>query len=77
MVLKIHTVASILHSLQKKIENKNISKFINALVIKTHFSNKLSSHCKFYTSKFITVSHKLIKVLAELTTVHRESHARD
>ena len=66
MVLKIHLVASILHSRQKK----NISKFNNALVIKITFFSRVSSQCKFHTSKFIIVSHKLIKVLAELTTIH-------
>ena len=49
---------------------KNISKFINALVIKIIFFSTLSSHCKFHTSNFITVSHKL-------TTIHREVHARE
>jgi len=40
------------------------------------FSNKnqifirFSSHCKFHTSNFITVSHKP-------STVHREAHARE
>ena len=37
---------------------------------KNHIFSRFSSHCKFHTSNFITVSHKL-------TTVHKEAHARE
>ena len=37
---------------------------------KNHIFSRLSSHCKFHTSNFNIVSHKL-------TTVHREAHVRE